>query len=87
MWFDAHVEPTDVFCHIFETDVCTVHSSMGPLSFQHAEKRLLRIVQSEMNILHSILHAYVFCFLYFFFFFFFLFLSVCAWFGVDDSLG
>lgn len=58
----------DVFCHNFETDVCTVHSNMGPLSFQHTEKRLLKIVQSEMNILHNILHLYVFFFFPFFFF-------------------
>lgn len=95
MWFDGHVEPTDVFCHNFETDVCTVHSSMGPLSFQHTEKRLLRIVQSEMNILHNICMFSFFLlsfllfsfFLFSFFHLFFFFMRVCAWFGVDDSLG
>lgn len=46
------VEPTNVFCHNFETDVSTVHSSMVPLSFQHTEKRLFRILRSKMNIFH-----------------------------------
>lgn len=76
---------------IFETDVCTVHSSMGPLSFPHAEKRLLRFVQSEMNILHNILHLYVFCFFFFLFFLFCFDACVCmiwcGWLTGLHSLG